>query len=106
MSPRNIVYVPAGRCLRPCGTLFTSPAGRGLRPCGTAARRWPGDVDHGHALLLVVPAVEPLDARHVDLVGAEEAGDVQRRGLVRLADLRGPLFLLVERLDPDDLPLL
>src|SRR5207244_12327517 len=92
------------------GTLFRH-AGEGwgegpLRPRRTSARRGAGDVDHGHPLLLVIPAVEALDAGDFDLVEAEEAGDVERGRLVGLADLGRPFFLLVQRLDADELSFL
>src|SRR5258708_35182181 len=50
--------------------------------------------------------MEALDARNLDVVEAEKAGDVQRGGLVGLADLGCPLFLLLEGADADHLPLL
>src|SRR5438874_2185838 len=74
---------------------------RALRSRRPAPRRGLGDVDHGHALLVVIPAVEALDARYFDIVEAEEARDVDGGGLLRLADLRRSLFLLIERLDAD-----
>src|SRR5258708_38025701 len=77
-----------------------------LRTRRSSTRRRARDVDHGHPLLLVVPAVEALDARHFDVVEAEEARYVQRRRLVGLSDLRGALFFFIERADADDLPLL
>src|SRR5688572_14891339 len=79
---------------------------RALRPGRTSAGRRPGNVDHGHALLLVVPAVEALDAGNLDVVRAEEGRHVNGRRLVRLPDLGRPFFLAVERLDADDLAFL
>src|ERR1043165_692349 len=77
-----------------------------LRSRRPSARRRLRDVDHRHPFFLVVPAVEALDARHFDVVGAEEARHVQRRRLVGLPDARGPFLALVERTDADHLSLL
>src|SRR5438067_7643327 len=85
---------------------FVSIFGRRLRSGRTSSRRRTGDVDHRHPLLFVVPAVEALDARHFDVVEAEEARHVQRGRLVGLADARRAFLFLVERTDADDLSLL
>src|ERR1041385_4344420 len=92
---------------RPRAALFmwtgSQPILRSRRP---SPRRRPGDVDHGHTLFLVVPAVEALDAGNFDLVEAEEARHVQRGRLLRLPDLGRAFFFLVQRLDADELSFL
>src|SRR5438132_6241054 len=75
--------------------LFLLRAGR-----PTSWRR-PRNVDHRHALLLVVPAVKSLDAGDFNLVRPEEARDVEGGRLARLADLSRPLFLPIEGPDAD-----
>src|SRR5688500_4119828 len=79
---------------------------RALRPGRTSSGRRPGDVDHGDALFLVIPAMEALDARDVDVVRAEKRRHVDGRRFVGLPDFGGAFFFAVEGLDADDLPLL
>src|SRR5687767_512557 len=78
---------------------------QGLGSRRTAARGRLGNVDDRHALFLVIPAMESLDARHVDLIVTEKAGNVDGGGLVRLANLGGSILASLERLDPDHLSL-
>src|SRR4051812_15858943 len=86
---------------------FTAVGGGATSSSGwSSARRRTGNVDHGHPLFFVVPAVEAFDAGNFDVVRAEEARHVNGSGLVGLPDLRRSFFFLVERLDSDDLALL
>src|SRR5688572_21215495 len=86
------------RCVLPCAPALSSG--------GSSAGRGTRDIDDGHALFLVVPAVESLDAGNIDLVVPEKVRHMNGRGLVGLTDLRGAFFFSVERADADDLALL
>src|SRR5438132_11740584 len=71
-----------------------------------SARRRFRNIDHRHALFLVIPAMEALDAGHVDLVRAEKTRHVNGCRFIGLTNLGRSLRHAIERFDSDDLSLL